>query len=507
MATNGTAGNDTWTIIEPGTYSINGLGGRDTVDLGTSLREAYTISLGLDGAVHVDSVSSASGPGNDFRLTLRNVELLRFNSGRDVLDLTVLFGDTTPPTVAITDNTPGTALGNVIYTLNFSETVSAPAAGDFTVSNGSVVSVTANSSSNYSVVVAPTANAEGSLAFSLKSASVADLSGNVNAETAAAPQAFDTRAPTVTSFNPALQAGGVETGANIVLNFSEAVQRGTGNLLLKDGSGTTVISYNAATSTNLNLSGSTLTINPSADLAAGTTYTLEGPAGLLRDVAGNGWAGPAGYRFTTAINPANPTLTGSAANDALNTIAGALAVNGLGGVDILALPLARSAYALSTTADGWRVLANNGSSNTTLTQVERLAFADVKLALDLNGNAGTVAKILGAVFGPASVGNQIYAGIGLQLMDGGMGYEALMQLALDAALGAGASNPAVVTLLYTNVVGVAPGPGDLAFFVGMLDRHEFTPATLGILAADHVLNVERIDLVGLTTTGLAYVGG
>ncbi len=507
MATNGTAGNDTWTIAEAGTYSINGLGGRDTVDMGWALRGDYSITLGQDGAIHVDSISAASGPGNDVRVTLRNVEVLKFNRGTEVIDLTVLFGDTTPPTVAITDNSAGTALGPVTYTLNFSETVSAPAVGDFTVSNGNVLSVTTNNPSSYSVLVAPIANAEGSMAFSLKSASVADLSGNVNAETAAAPQAFDTRAPSVGTFSPTQQASAVAVGANIVLTFSEAVQRGTGNLLLKDGSGNSVISYNTATSANLSLSGSTLTINPSADLAAGTTYTLEGPAGLLRDAAGNGWAGPGGYRFTTAINPANPTLSGSAANDALSAVTGALAVNGLGGIDILALPQARGAYTISAITDGWRAQANDGSSNTTLTQVERLAFADIKLAFDLNGNAGTVAKILGAVFGPASVGNQIYAGIGLQLMDGGMGYEALMQLAIDAALGAGAPNAVVVSLLYTNVVGAPPGAADLAYFVGLLDRHEFTPATLGILAADHVLNIEHINLVGLTTTGLAYVGG
>ena len=109
------------------------------------------------------------------------------------------------------------------------------------------------------------------------------------------------------------------------------------------------------------------------------------------------------------------------------------------------------------------------------------------------------------MFGAPAVSNKSYAGIGLQLSDGGMGYGPLMQLALDAALGAGASHSAVVTLLYTNVVGVAPGPADLASFVGMLDRHEFTPATLGILAADHPLNTARIDLVGLALTGIEFI--
>ena len=174
----------------------------------------------------------------------------------------------------------------------------------------------------------------------------------------------------------------------------------------------------------------------------------------------------------------------------------------------------RAAYTVQATLTGFNVVASNGSSNTQTTHVERLQFADPALsanghlALDLagDGHAGTVAKILGAVFSPSSVlGKPEYVGIGLKLMDDGMAYEPLMQLALDAAIGAGASNGAVVTLLYTNVVGVAPQPADLAYFVGLLDSHAFTPATLGILAADHSLNLGHIDLVGLAQNGIAYI--
>ena len=63
--------------------------------------------------------------------------------------------------------------------------------------------------------------------------------------------------------------------------------------------------------------------------------------------------------------------------------------------------------------------------------MERLAFSDLSLAFDLGGHAGTTARILGAVFGPASVGNAVYAGIGLKLLGEGMSTEALMQLALE----------------------------------------------------------------------------
>jgi hypothetical protein len=75
--------------------------------------------------------------------------------------------------------------------------------------------------------------------------------------------------------------------------------------------------------------------------------------------------------------------------------------------------------------------------------------------LDLSGNAGNVARILGAVFGKAAVANETYAGIGLYYMDGGMSYEGLMQLAINARLGGGASHRAIVGPLQTNVVGSA----------------------------------------------------
>lgn len=137
--------------------------------------------------------------------------------------------------------------------------------------------------------------------------------------------------------------------------------------------------------------------------------------------------------------------------------------------------------------------------------VERLRFADINLALDLEGNAGTVAKILGAVFGASAVANESYAGIGMDLVDAGTAYEALVQLALDAVLGAGASNNDVVTLLYTNVIGVAPDAASLAYYTGLIDNGTYTQASIGVLAAETSYNLANIDLTGLAETGLEYL--
>jgi serralysin len=55
------------------------------------------------------------------------------------------------------------------------------------------------------------------------------------------------------------------------------------------------------------------------------------------------------------------------------------------------------------------------------------------------------------------------------------------------------------------VVGVAPGSADLAYFKGLLDNGTYTPAGLGVLAAETELNALNIDLVGLTDYGIGYV--
>lgn len=499
----GTSGNDSWTVINPGTFTLDGLGGADTLYLGTSLRTDYTITKSGDGAVHIDSVSGASAK---LHATLYNMETLVFNNKRDTLDLATYFGDTTPPTVTITDNVPGTGAGNITYALAFSENVTGLTASDFTVANGSVVSVS-GSGASYSVVVAPNAGTEGTLSLTLRAASVSDAAGNANAAaTTAAAQPIDTKGPTVTASTPVVSATEVEVGANIVITFNEAIQRGAGAIVLRDASGAAVASWDAATSANLAVAGNVLTINPSADLGAGTGYRVEFPAGSLKDLAGNAWTGSTALQFSTA-GKAVQSFVGTAANDTFTVPVGVSTADGQGGIDKLVFAQPRGAYTLKSTATGFVVNAGDGSITIDFSHIERLQFSDTKLALDLNGNAGLVAKVLGAVFGAGAVAQADYVGIGLQLADSGSSYAGLMQLALDARLGAGASHKAVVDLLWGNIVGGAPSAGDEAYYVSLLDSNALTPAALGVLAAETDFNLQRIDLVGLSQSGLPYIGG
>lgn len=127
-------------------------------------------------------------------------------------------------------------------------------------------------------------------------------------------------------------------------------------------------------------------------------------------------------------------------------------------------------------------------------------------AYDVAGNAGIVAKTIGAVFGAAALADPRIVGIGLHYVDDrDYNYESLMQLAIDARLGDGATHADIVDLLYTNVVGQAPSPQAHAGFVDMLDSGTVTIGELGVMAADHALNVANVDLVGLASSGLDYL--
>ena len=147
---------------------------------------------------------------------------------------------------------------------------------------------------------------------------------------------IDNVPPVVTSFSPLSSASNVNAATNLVAVFSEDIQRGTGLIVLKTAAGVIVESYDAATSSNLNVTGATLTINPTADLANGTTYSVDFASGSIKDLAGNDYAGTTSYGFTTTaqINSAPTgvvTVSGTATQGQTLTAISSLAdADGLG---------------------------------------------------------------------------------------------------------------------------------------------------------------------------------
>lgn len=218
---------------------------------------------------------------------------------------------------------------------------------------------------------------------------------------------------------------------------------------------------------------------------------------------GTVYLGPGGDTIT--ITAAAATVEGGAGNDTITVGAGNMTIDGGDGIDTVVLPLARSKY--QVTIGSSTPPANGSGNNYAFTSIERVQFADRKVALDLNGAAGDTVKLIGAAFGPQYVTNAGFVGAGLSVFDAGMTTPQVAELVLGSSafrqLAGSRSNTDVVTQLYRSVVGVAPPAADLDTFVGLLENG-MTQADLLVRAANTDLNAQHINLVGLASTGVEY---
>jgi Ca2+-binding RTX toxin-like protein len=311
-------------------------------------------------------------------------------------------------------------------------------------------------------------------------------------------------------------AGGSEDDALFGGGGDDSISGGAGNDVLDGGTGNDVMVGGTGDDTYV--------VDSDGDLVVETDATATVAGVQIQDIGGGIDKVVASINYTLGNFVENLQLTGGSAalsgsgnglanriagnegNNVLTGLGGNDQIDGDAGIDTTVYTGTRSQYTVTKTATGFTVNGTQTQEGTdSLTNVERLQFSDGHLALDLSGNAGEVAKILGAVFGAGSVANQHFVSIGLHFTDTGMSYADLMQLAINAALGANASShSAVVNLLYTNVIGVAPDAATLALFTSLLDNGTYTVAGLGVLAADISYNTDHVNLTGLAATGLAY---
>ncbi len=206
--------------------------------------------------------------------------------------------DTIAPTVTITDNKSGTANGPVTFTFKFSENVGDSFIVDDVALSGidaSKGTFTKINDTFYTLVVIPGADQVGTLTVTVPAAAAQDLAGNDNVEKSAT-QAFQTTAPfimPVTSNKPGATNGPV----TFTFTFSEKVSGFT--------SGGVIVTGGAKTS----FAGSgkiyTLVVTPTNN--SETPITVNVPAGVAFDVAGNGNMALANL-FTQAVDTKKPTV-------------------------------------------------------------------------------------------------------------------------------------------------------------------------------------------------------
>ncbi|MEY3979607.1 MAG: hypothetical protein RLZZ375_1036 [Pseudomonadota bacterium] len=222
--------------------------------------------------------------------------------------------DTTPPLLSSSD--PGSnatvSPSKEFLTLTFNEaivpgtgTVQLKTAAGTVVESFDVTSSSRVTRSGSTVTIDPVDNLVGGTSYvlAIPAGTFKDAAGNNYAGT---NLAFSTSAstadlipPTLALVTPASGATSVATNAKIVLKFSEAIALGNGEIRLLGAGGVLIQSFNKNSASAV-VAGDTLTLSPSAELSKASTYTLQIPAGVIVDKAGNAYAGLPSYQITTA---------------------------------------------------------------------------------------------------------------------------------------------------------------------------------------------------------------
>jgi hypothetical protein len=323
----------------------------------------------------------------------------------------------------------------------------------------------------------------------------------------------DTTAPTVSTFNPMDEASGVSVSTNIVITFDEPIIRGFGDIILKTSSGSTVAIFDAASSSNLSIQGSTLTINPSSDLSLSAGYKLEFVKGAVRDTAGNSYAGSTNYNFTTkqGVN----LLVGTSGNESFVTGAGNDTIDGGAGIDTAIFAGTRADHTITETSTGWTV-SSAADGTDALSNVERLKFSDSGLALDLTAanSAGGIYRLYGATFNRTPD----LGGLGYWIDQADKGKSAVT-MAIDFTYSAefqtlfatkitdnyatGANITALVTGFYTNVLHRAPDAVGRDWYADQIATHQKTVGQVLAEISDSPENLAQ--LAGVISNGIVYL--
>jgi len=153
----------------------------------------------------------------------------------------------------------------------------------------------------------------------------------------------------------------------------------------------------------------------------------------------------------------------------------------------------------------------------TLMNIERIHFADTSVALDIEGNAGIVAKTLALTFGASMLKDKAIAGIALYYMDElSYDFSRLMELGLAIRLGAAPSQSAFIDLLYKGLYGKSPSQAEAQVVSNLLKGMSQTQLAVMSVQYDKpylmnaALNIDlesqiNLELVGVAQTGLEYV--
>ena len=166
-------------------------------------------------------------------------------------------------------------------------------------------------------------------------------------------------------------------------------------------------------------------------------------------------------------------------------------------------------YSITKSGNRYVVSEPTGSDDTDyLANIERLQFSNTKVALDMTGNAGDAARLIGALLGPSYVKDKALAGVVIGLLDQNYSTQTIATLGLGTntyiGLAGSSSNEDFVKHVFKNVIGRPPVEAELQTYVGMLSAGT-SQAALAVMAAETEFTAEKIGLTGLVLNGWEYI--
>ncbi|MFI3181264.1 MAG: Ig-like domain-containing protein [Methylococcales bacterium] len=232
--------------------------------------------------------------------------------------------DKTPPSVTITDDQTSVA-GSILYTFNLSEASATFTTDAITVTNGTKGIFTPVSPTRYTLGVSPTANL---VSVDIAAGKFSDNAGNLNALSATQKtQAVDSTAPELLSTTPGNHSLTMSKSGNIVLFFDENISKGTGDIVISNGTDTQTISVKDAS--QVIISTKVMTINPAKNLLIGSDYNVTFGAGVVVDKSGNAFAGlTSPTQLTFKVSAASTTKDTTSQSTSVVDILNAKALDG-----------------------------------------------------------------------------------------------------------------------------------------------------------------------------------
>jgi hypothetical protein len=292
-----------------------------------------------------------------------------------------------------------------------------------------------------------------------------------------------------------LLVNGVVVRSNVTVTADHALGA-TQQVSVSVPAGTTSISIDytndvqADYTADRNLYISSVTLNGTALSLAGATYTRDG---------GTAIAGQEGMYWGGEL-----TFSGAAVQAAAGSSGGirsGMSIDGGAGLDTVVYNGTASNYSAHATSGGFTLATTTYTDS--LVNVERLAFDDVRMALDVNGNAGIAYRLYQAAFDRTPD----LPGLGFQMNALDHGW-AIWQIAQDfvnspefSTTYGSLNDTQFVTQLYQNVLNRAPDQAGLDYHVHNLQT---THSRGDVLAGFSESPENQANVIGSIQNGMYY---